>query len=84
MFGLRLLWGASWDKFLRRTDVGWAVSGGVEFKLKLLRISPELRYMRFGDFACDRCTNAIPSLAVNPVVVMLGWDSDFVDGFKDG
>ncbi len=54
------------------TDVGWAVGGGVEFKLNLLRISPELRYMRFGDFACDRCTNAIPSLSVNPVVLMLG------------
>lgn len=56
------------------TDAGWAVGGGLEFKVKLLRISPEIRYMRFSDLACDRCANTAQpsSLTHNPVTMMLG------------
>ena len=50
------------------------MGGGLEFKVKLLRISPEIRYMRFSDLSCDLCANTAPpsSLAHNPVTMTLG------------
>ena len=35
-------------EFNKRTDVGMVFGGGVEFKIKRLRISPEFRYTRWG------------------------------------
>ena len=35
-------------EFNKRNDVGFTVGGGVEFKLGVLRISPEFRYTRWG------------------------------------
>jgi opacity protein-like surface antigen len=56
------------------TNAGWEVGGGLEVNLKLLRISPEIRYMRFTDLACDQCANTTlhTSLTHNPVTITLG------------
>jgi opacity protein-like surface antigen len=59
--------------------VGWAVGGGLELKVKSIRISPELRYTSFGNFTCSQCLGLTLSGAsftafppLNSTAVMLG------------
>jgi hypothetical protein len=52
---------------------GFAVGGGVEFRVEGLRIAPEARYTVYGSTSCSSClslSGGFPRL--NPLVVILG------------
>jgi opacity protein-like surface antigen len=56
----------------KQFETGWTVGGGVELRLGPLRIAPEFRYSRFGDFNCSSCGFSSNIPALDSTSVMLG------------
>ena len=52
--------------------IGFAAGGGVDIKLKRMRVSPEIRYSYYGEIDCGSCGGVQPFHGLNSVAVMLG------------
>ena len=52
---------------------GWTIGSGLDMQLGKIRVSPQVRYVRFGAFTCVGCGPVIRDFpALNSVYVMLG------------